>query len=254
MRRLTYLGMLLISSVGPGALRAHVPATAHAPTQQQPKKTLFWRRLRKVFGIDANPSTLKGPQALASGQVWLAELGRQQTRGLTASGGYHSPVLVPGSDDILALKGTDVVRLPATGGEPQHLYTIKGVTKLVGFSQDEPDEVLILVEREGGRLRVGLLSVKTGQIVPTPYDPASREDQRMLEHLRGWDRVYGGRSVYVKSLTKQSLSGPVEWTDVFIKAGSDEPINVSRCEQVDCGQPSLSADGRFLVYIKAQQR
>ena len=76
----------------------------------------------------------------------------------------------------------------------------------------------------------------------------------MVEHVRGWDRVYGDTSVYVKTVTKQSLSGQVEWKDVFLKAGAGKPIDVSRCEQADCAQPSLSPDGQFIVFIKAEQR
>lgn len=254
MRGLTYLGMLLMSLLGRGALVAQGPPASHAPTAQQPQKPSFWRRLLRVSGIAANPGTLKAPQEVKTGQIWLAELGHQPPRRLTAAGMYRSPVFVPGSDDILALEGTDVVRLPAAGGVPHRLYTIPGVSKLVGFSQDDPDQVLMLTEGEPGRPRVGLLSLKTGKIIPTPYNPASSEDRRMLEHLRGWDRVYGDTTVYVKRLVKQSMAGPVEWTDVLLKPSTDEPINVSRCEEVDCGQPSLSADGRLLVFIRAEQR
>jgi len=56
----------------------------------------------------------------------------------------------------------------------------------------------------------------------------------------------------VKRQTKQALSGTVEWTDVFRKMGSGEPVDVSRCDGVNCGQPSLSQTGRLLVFVKAK--
>jgi hypothetical protein len=250
-RALTCFTALVISTAWLHPLDAQVP-TRRAPTPPQPRKESLRHRLLRVSGLADNPSTLKGPEQAASGQIWVAELGGHQARGLTASGGYRSPVFVPGRNSILALKGADIVRLPVGGGAPQRIYTINGIIKLVGFSRDDPDKILVLTEGVGGRARVGWLTVKTGKIVSTPYDPASSEDQRMLEHLRGWDRVYGDTSVYVNSLTKQSLSGRVEWTDVFLRAGSDKPINVSQCDGVNCAQPSLSADGRFLVFIKVE--
>jgi hypothetical protein len=253
MRGLTCFALLVISAVGVHPLDAQVPAR-RATTPPPPRKESLRHRLLRLSGIADNPSTLKGPAESASGQIWLAELRGQRTRALTTGGGYRSPVFIPGRRNILALKGADLVRLPVGGEAPERLYTINGIIKLVGFSRDDPDKVLVLTEGTPGRPRIGWVSVKTGKIVPVPYDSTSSEDQRMLEHLRGWDRVYGGTSVYVNKLTKDSFSGRVEWTDVFVKAGEGEPINVSRCEDVACGQPSLSADGRLVVFVKAEQQ
>jgi hypothetical protein len=75
----------------------------------------------------------------------------------------------------------------------------------------------------------------------------------MVENLQSWDRVYGDKRVYVKRETKQAMSGPVEWTDVFQRVNSQEPVNVSRCDGANCGQPSMSADGRLIVFVKAER-
>jgi hypothetical protein len=97
-----------------------------------------------------------------------------------------------------------------------------------------------------------LLSVSTGKVEPVPYDSASSEDRQMLEHLRSGDRVCGDKSVYVKRSSKESVAGSVQWTDVFLKLGAAEAINVSECDEVNCGQPSLAPDGRLVVFLKAQ--
>jgi hypothetical protein len=156
-------------------------------------------------------------------------------------------------NDILALKGTDIVRVSSPGGEPRKLYAISGIIKLVGFSMDDPDSVLILSEDAAGHSGLGLLSVNTGKITALAYDPASSDDRHMIEHLRGWDRIYGNTTVYVKHRTKQGLGGPAEWTEVYLKVGADEPVDISHCDEVNSGQPSLSADGRLVVFIKAGQ-
>jgi hypothetical protein len=151
------------------------------------------------------------------------------------------------------LKGADIVRLPVDGGAPLRLFTIKGIIKLVAFNRDVPDQLLILTEGPSSKPGVGWLSVKTGKVIPIQFDPTSSEDQRMVEHLRGWDRVYGDTSVYAHKLTKASFSGSVERTDVFLKTRKGDAINVSRCEDANCGQPSLSADGRRVVFIKFEE-
>ena len=104
----------------------------------------------------------------------------------------------------------------------------------------------------GGRPRVGLLTVGTGAVAIVPYDPASSQDLQMVENLEGWSRTYGERSISVKRQAKQALSGTVEWSDVFLKAGNQAPVDVSQCDGVNCGQPSLSQDGRLLVFVKAR--
>jgi hypothetical protein len=46
------------------------------------------------------------------------------------------------------------------------------------------------------------------------------------------------------------LSGTVEWYDVFPQVESEIPVDLSQCDGVNCGQPSLSADGHWLVFLK----
>jgi len=151
------------------------------------------------------------------------------------------------------VRGTDVVRINRAGGAAQQVSSIPGINKLVGFSKDEADKVLVLAADAAGSTTVGWLSVSTGKIERVGYDAGSSEDRQMLEQLRGWDRTYGGRKIFVQRQSKRSVAGPVEWTDVFLKEGASEPHNVSDCDEVNCGQPSLSGDGKWMVYIKAER-
>jgi hypothetical protein len=86
-----------------------------------------------------------------------------------------------------------------------------------------------------------------------PYDPASSQDLQIVENLQQWSRIYGDRHVYVESRTKHAFSGKVECSDVFLKEGNQEPVDVSQCDGVKCGQPSLSEDGRQLLFVKAKE-
>lgn len=229
-------------------------AQKNAPAAKPKTQTTFTEKLLKFLGISDSPGTLKGPgDEVVSGELWLADLQAGTTRALNSSGGYRSPIFLVGSKDVLALRGADVIRVPAAGGEGKKLYSIDGAWKLVGASPDDPPTVLILL-RSGADAhpRVGLLTVSTGAVTPVSYDPASNQDLQMLENLEGWSRTYDNKRAYVQKQSKKAFSGPVEWTDVFLQVDSHSPSNVSQCDGVNCGQPSLSADGHWVVYVKAK--
>jgi hypothetical protein len=247
------LCFLLFFSVS-AAPQNQKPKPAPAPTGKQKSPSSFIDRVLKYLGISDSPGTLKGPgDEAVAGELWVADLSTPVTHAVAAAGRYRSPVFVPGSNEILALSATDLLRFSLTSKEPKKLYTIEGVNKLIGFSADDPDNLLILrSEDASGHPRVGLLSLSSAKITPLAYDPASSTDLQMVENLEGWTRTYGDKLIFVRRQTKQALSGTVEWSDVFLKADDQEPINVSRCNGANCGQPSLSADGRLLVFVKSE--
>jgi hypothetical protein len=232
----------------------------NSPAGQSKPATGFTERVLKFLGIANSPGTLKGPgDEVTTGELWLADLQAQTTRPLISGAGYRSPIFLPGSDDVLALHGSDVVRISKANGKDTKLHSIDGILKLVGANspagaifKDAGTVLILLRGQAGGRPRVALLAVATGTVKPVPYDPASAEDLQMLEDLEGWSRTYGDRRIYVQRQSKQALSGTVEWSDVFLQAGKQQPVNVSQCDGMNCGQPSLSADGRSLVFVKAE--
>jgi hypothetical protein len=216
----------------------------------QPKET-FWERVLRFSGVSANPNTLKGAEdELVSGQVWTADLRSGAVRKITPEFGYRSPVYYPNGADILVLQGADVVRISSGAEPPAKLYHIAGIVKLVGFSIDDPDQVLMLKEDEQGRTSGSRLSVETGAVRPLPYDPRSSLDRQMVEDLEGWQRTYGGTTVYVKRESQETLSGTAEISNVFVKSAGRDPLNISRCDMTSCGQPSLSPDGNRVLFIK----
>lgn len=225
----------------------------NAPAAKQKPPTSFTERLLKFLGIADSPGTLKGPGGEgSSGELCLADLDARTTRALTSSAGYRSPIFLPGNSDVLALRGSEVVRLPRAGGETRKLYSVDGILKLVGASSEDASTVLILLRSGvGGHPRVGLLTVSTGSVTPMPYDAASGQDLQMVEDLEGWSRTYGNQHVYTHRQSKQALSGTVEWSDVFLQVDNQRPLDVSQCDGVNCGQPSLSSDGRWVVFVKA---
>lgn len=231
---------LLLASISPGLAA-------------QKKKESFWQRLLRFAGISATPSAQKAPDdGAVAGDIWVVRVDSSNKLRLTNDGGYRSPIFLNGDKSILALKGNSVVKLAIRAGSANRLFDLKGEVKLVGLNMDDPDSILILLVQQDGHPALGLLSLKSGQVTEiSPYGE-EQEFRRALAQAQGWERVYGTTRLYVKTEVKNDLAGSLEWSDVFLKNSQTEPKNLSQCDGINCGQPSLSQDRRQVVYIKAQ--
>ena len=208
----------------------------------------FWNKVASFLGISATPGALKGPgEELVTGNIWIVDRKKNTQWQVTKEGGYRSPVFLPDDKNVLAVKGEAIIQIPTLGGVAKTLYNIKGIVKIVGFSKQDQDEVLILLEDKSHKpSTVGLLSFTSGNVTNISYGNNPTEDENMLNHIRGWERVYGSITVNVKTQDKPWAW----WTDVYIKENGKNSINLSHCEEVNCGQPSLSHDGQQVVFIK----
>ena len=77
-------------------------------------------------------------------------------RALTTDGGYRSPIFLPNSSTVLALRGNAIVRLGSTGGNTPPLRMKVGVAKLVGVDSDDPSAVVVLLDDAKGRVTAGV--------------------------------------------------------------------------------------------------
>jgi hypothetical protein len=209
----------------------------------------FFDRIMQVLGISATPSQMKGESDVSAGQVWIADVERGTCTALTTGSGYRWPVYEPGGEAIVALQANSIIRIATRSGEITVEHKISGVEKLVGFDREDPDKLLVMTDKDTAPL--ALLSLKTGNLTPLPYDPKSKEHRRMLSHVKGEERVYGAARVYVKTERKQTMEGELEWNEVYLQQGEAMPRNISNGDGVNCGQPSLSPDGKAVVYIWA---
>lgn len=228
------------------------PQQQQAPAQKQPKRT-FWQWFLRFTGISATPSSQKAPgdEALP-GDIWLVQVESSQALRLTEDGGYRSPIFLAGDQKILALKSTDVMEISVTGGQPRKLFCVAPLVKLVGVNMDDPTSILVLIVDQNRKPVLALLSLNNGSVTAIPSE-APDEYRRALNHAKSWERVYGNSRVYVKTEVKNDLAGPLEWTDVYLKQADSEPRNISRCDGINCGQPSLSRNGRAITYVKAKE-
>jgi dipeptidyl aminopeptidase/acylaminoacyl peptidase len=219
---------------------------------QTGKKTeSFWNKLLRITGISATPGALRGEEETASGDVWLAQLDRQPAlRRLTQEGGYTSPVFDKDAN-VLALKANDLYRLSTSGAPPVKLRAIPKAVKLVGISRDEPDRLLVVVKDAQALPQAAMFSLRDGALAVLHHDARSTDDRTLLAHLLGWERVYGDTRVYVVSNEKAGAGDTtIKFRDVWLQRGSSTAINLTNGNGVSSGQPSLSADGRQVVFIR----
>jgi hypothetical protein len=211
------------------------------------------QRLLRIAGLTAVPSQLRGPDdAVAFGDLWISDLsGGHMTTPLTTDGGYASPVFA-NDGGIYALKGMAIVRVSRQGKSPVEVQRVTGVVKLVGFD-GAADDLIVLLEPARAGSPLGVVSLKSGKLTVLSYHADSENERRMLAEVRGQGRVYGDTTVYTKAETKSGLSRTLEWTDIYVKRGSEAPRNVSLCDGATCSQPTLSPDGHTVVYVKTAE-
>jgi hypothetical protein len=224
------------------------------PLAAQPAKKpeSFWEKVLRFTGVSATPRSLRSGENAASGDVWVvaAAVGSIPQR-LTRDGGYHSPVFDSQDQNVLALKAGDLYRIPLHEDSPAKVRPLPGVTKLVGISRNDAEQLLVLTKEVGGGFGAAVLSIKTGAMTAIPHDAHSDEDETMLSHLAGWERVFGDVRLSCEDEEKDAPGGrTIRFTDVYVKRGSDRPIDLTNGNGVSSCQPSLSGDGKRVVFIR----
>jgi hypothetical protein len=230
---------------------------AHAlPTPQPQKRTeSFWQILAGFFGIGSNPDKQKGPEdELKMGRIWVLDLQQNSIRSVTSGGGYRSPVFMRGDQEILAVRGDKIVKVRLQGGTAQELFTIKGIVKIVGSSKGDqnPEQVLVLINEDGGGCPiVGLLSLASGEVTPVLYGSLPG-DKILIDHLLDWRREYddGNFRFDIQEQERQTSTRTIRWTDIFLNRNNQNWTNISRCDGIRCGQPSLSHNRNLVVFVK----
>ena len=183
------------------------------------------------------------------GDIWTVNANGSERTALTSGGGYHSPIFAPAGDYIYALKADALVRIPAAGGAEQTLLNAAGIVKLVGFDGSNANALIVLTDRASAPLSV--LSLSDRKNVPLASDANTAGEQVLLTQIRGEDRTYGNTKLYLHTETKRGISREIEWTDVYLRRGSQPATNISACDGVNCTQPALSPDGRRVAFVKA---
>jgi hypothetical protein len=209
-------------------------------------------KLLRIAGLTAAPFQMRGPgDAVEPGEIWITDVAQPAPRQANRDPDYRSPVFHPSAVGTLyVLKGDTLVRLDKDGSIATTIHTVPNAIKLVGFTSDDPDGLVVLIHSDADASPLASLSLATGVLTRLPYDQKSDEERRVVAQVRGQHRVYGDTTVYTRTESKRRASRTIEWTDVFVQRGRSAPQNVSACDGVDCTQPALSPDRRRVAFVK----
>jgi hypothetical protein len=219
------------------------------------KSASFFDQLVGFLGVTSTPSALRGEEPVDSGDVWVIGVAREQpAQRLTHDGGFRSPVFDLAGDSIFAIRTNELYRIPVNREPAAKVYALAGVSKLVGFSRDNPEQLLVVASDPQGPPFAAILSIKTGSKTPIADNGHSDEYRAVVTQLTGWERVYGTTHVYTEDEEKPGAGdSTIEFTDVYLRRRNDAALNLTNGNGVSSSQPSLSADGRTVVFIRATQ-
>jgi hypothetical protein len=102
----------------------------------------------------------------------------------------------------------------------------------------------------GDQIWAGALALSTGRVTRIHHRRGS-EDDVLIRYLLGSDREYGGVFLTVRKAEEETLAGPTNTTDVFLRRPNEPEVNLSLCRVTDCGQPALSPDGNTVVFVRS---
>lgn len=211
----------------------------------------FTSTLLRITGINSTPSKARGEKTFIQGNLWLVkinELGTSEPKQLTNDGAYRSPLWIPGSDKILAIKADKLIQLDTDGSEEKIRHRFSDSTILVGFDKRDANSILIL---QGSTLVPAMFSLANKQITFLPYNiKEDSEDRKVLCGLArsvSSARDYGYIKVLVDSKIRVDAGGyEEEINKIHIKDGEQDTVILC---PADCAQPALTEDGRRLIFV-----
>jgi hypothetical protein len=209
----------------------------------------FLEFLARISGISATSGAQKSldEQEQSAGQLWLATIPELSRSALTTESGYRSPVFEPKDKGVIALKGSEVVRVSLQSGIGEvNLCAVRGINKLIGFPGENPDEVVVLLTDKDGNAICGVLTLKSGQVRKLPFDEKLKDHREMMKRLKSSERTYGITRLYPQARSPDGTGG----RDIYLDKDDGSHVNVSEAGKADCGQPALSHDEHLVVYLK----
>jgi len=215
------------------------PAPPPAATPPSSVAQAFWSGLGQLNML------FKAAGSLASGAtkgaVWRLDLASGNRQRVGAADALSWPVAATAVSPVFALHGRQLVRLGADGTEAP-VATDTAWRKLLGVLPD--GSVLGFVAGEPRARPARLAADGSVQVLPPPETDEDRQRESIaLQEER--DYADGTRL-----RVRRSERGGQGFDIFLVKDGVQR--NLTDCGNDRCGQPSLSADGAALLYIRAE--
>lgn len=222
-----------LSALAQAPVEPPQPAAHSAPAVQG-----FWFAIDQLGLIFKAVGNLSG--GVDRGQIWRVDLASGDQHRIGGNDALAWPVSGPDGATVFALRDGQLVRLASDGGltavgketQWRKLIGVDPQNNVLGFIAGKPRPHPALMS-SGGELH----------LLPQPETDSDRERVSLLLQE---NRAYkDGRQLLVKRSTRGGRG-----LDVFLKT-DDTAKALSDCGDDLCGQPSLSLDGRSVLYVRA---
>lgn len=221
--------------------------------QNQDKASSFLEKILTFFGISATSENVKGQENVwfLDGQIWKVSLNNLQKQRISDESNFRSPICLANNREILAIQNDEIVKMGILDRKIQKLVKIKRIIKLIGFSKTNPDLIALLRYDNKGTIDVCVINMQSGDLEAIPYNPDNKKEKELVDALTGVRREYGEISVFVREL--ENFMASTKWTDVFLKVGEKDAINLTNGKGISSTHPALSYDQKFVVYIRVEK-
>ncbi len=240
-------GVLLSANVASSANGPISPPAVESPsTKPAAIDDGFWKVVSGYLKNTFEYVGALGEGRADAGQIWIVAVdGTRRTgvaRLLDASADYSWPVIA-GDGSVYALESGHVVHIEAGGKKTELRNSRQAWVKLVGVG---PDGSVLGILNDPPFGKPAVLSAKGDLVMgATPATQADRERQSILLQE---SRAYAdGRSLNIRYSERGGRG-----LDVFVATKGAPSTNLSDAGDNACGQPSLSPDGKQVVWICAK--
>jgi hypothetical protein len=219
-------------------LLAAAVGRASPDTSNPPTANMFWGALDKLGIVIRSLGNLGG--GVERGEVWIVNLRTAERHHVGSSNDLAWPVLTPDDRTVFALRDGRLMRIGADG-TPEAWGAGVGWRKLLAIA---PDGAILGFISGRPRAQAAML-LPSGTLVTLPQ-PETEQERLNTSILLQEERDYAdGRRLEVQ----RSERGGHGFDVYLLAAGRTQ--NLSDCGDNACGQPSLSADGAFVIYIQS---
>jgi len=211
------------------------------------KEKTFVETILSKLGVLATANGLKGDEDMQSGELWIVDSSGKEPRKVSNGSSFKSPIFHGKEKKIFALSNGYLVKFDKQYGLEKaiKLFTVPDVSKLINSSLT--DDKLLIIDANN---TIGTLSLRDKNITTYVYDKKLDKNKELLTYLQGWSREYNDFSLFLHTNRKKTPFGDREWIDIYLKHGTEKAQNISKCDILNCSQPSLSQDKKSIVFIK----
>jgi hypothetical protein len=200
---------------------------------------LFWNAVAQLGLVMQAMGSLSGG-GLEQGELWRVDLATGERRRIGQGSAFSWPVAAPDNQTVYVLRDERVVRIAAADGTETPLGQEVGWRTLLGV---QPDGTVLGFVVGRPRVHPTLLAPDgTRTVLP---QPVRDDEQSRAAVLLQEDRDYeNGRRLQVRRSERGGLGFDVWLLD------DGHWRNLTDCGNAACGEPSLTPDGRSVLYVR----